>query len=130
MAIVYKYDNENRKISTEASGVISTQDMRNYVSEIIGRTDIMNGFIEVIDIEKVEDFVFRYSDTDILKRLWPQFLKKGCVCSIIYAPTDLGYGLMRMLQTVLLLDDDTETSTFIVIRTKEEILEQIKKFRT
>ena len=130
MAIIYEYDKESGIISTEASGVISTGDMRNYVSEIIGCSDIMSGFIEVVDIEKVEDFVFKYSDTGTLKNLWPQFLEKGCVCSIIHAPADVGYGLMRMLQTVLLVDEDSEFPMFVVTRTREDILEHIKKLRS
>ena len=130
MPIIFEYDNKSKIISTVANGVISARDMHNYTSEIIDRTDIMSGFIEVVDIEKVEDFIFRYSDTHALKILWPQFIEKGGVCSIIYAPTDLGYGIMRMLQSVLLDDDYTEVEKFILTRTREEVLAHIKRVRT
>jgi len=129
VAIVYEYDSESGTVSTEARGVITVMDMRDYVSEIIGRSDIASGFIEVVDVERVEDFVFRYSDTSVLKSLWPRFVEKGCVCSIIYAPTDLGYGLMRMLQAVL-VDVFAEDSKFHVARTREDVLELIGRART
>ena len=130
MAVEYTYDHENGMVKMEARGIISARDMCNYVSEIIGRADVASGFIEVVDLEKVEDFQFMYSDTYALKSLWIQFCEKGCRCSIIYAPTDCGYGLMRMLQAVLSVDEDTENPHFVVVRTREEVLECIKKVRT
>ena len=130
MAIDYAYEPDERIVRTQARGIISAKDMYNYVSEIIGRVDITSGFIEIVDIEKVEDFEFKYSDTDALRSLWPNMVKKGCSCSIIYAPTDLGYGLMRMLQTVLLGGDDTPGQGFEVVRTRKEVLACIKEAGT
>jgi len=130
MAIDYTYESDNRIVRTEARGIISARDICNYVSEIIGRVDIASGFIEIVDIEKVEDFQFKYSDTDALRSLWPKFVKKGCLYSIIHAPTDLSYGLMRMLKTVLLMGDDTQGPGFEVVRTREEVIAGIKKART
>jgi len=130
MTIDYIYEPENKIIRMEARGTISTSDMCNYVSEVIGRVDIPSGFIEIVDVEKVEDFLFKYSETDALKSLWSQFAKKGCVCSIIHAPTDFCFGLMRMLQTVLLMGDDDQGPGFEVVRTREEVVSCIKKART
>ena len=130
MAIDYVYEPAERIIRTEARGIISARDINNYVSEIVGRVDIASGFIEIVNLEEVEDFEFKYSDTDTLKSLWPKFVEKGCLCSIIYAPTDLGYGLMRMLQTVLVGDDDTPGQGFEVVRTRKEVLACIQKAHT
>ena len=130
MPINYTYEPDKGIIRTEARGIISARDMCDYVTDIVGRVGIASGFIEIVYTEKVEDFLFRYSDTDTLRSLWPQFVKKGCVYTIIHAPTDVGYGSMRMLQTVLLADDDTQGPVFEVVRTKEEVHACIRKART
>jgi len=130
MAIDYTYEPDERMIRTEARGIVSAKDMYDYVSEVIGRVDITSGFIEIVDVERVEDFEFKYSDTDALRSLWPKFVEKGCLRSIIYAPTDFGFGLMRMLQTVLLAGDDTPGQGFEVVRTRKEVLASINEART
>ena len=129
MSIDYTYEPDNRIIRTEARGIISATDMVDYVSEIIGRADIESGFIEIVDIENVEDFHFKYSDTEALSSLWPKVAEKGCLCSIIHAPSDLGYGLMRMLQAVLLAGSDTPGQGFEVVRSREEVLACVTRTR-
>jgi hypothetical protein len=104
MPITYKYDNEANIIRTTASGKVKTGDLRDYVTKVLEDTRIKKGFIEIADFESVTDLVVAYSEIN-------QFP----------APSNLSYGIFRMLQTVISLRHKSANDLFIVIRTKEEI---------
>jgi hypothetical protein len=130
MAISYNYDAEHNIVQVKAKGILSVENILNYVTTIIKNKDIKKGFVEIVDLESVEDLIFNYTDTIHFPDLWRKYLEKGSLGSIIYAPTVLSYGIMRMLQTVLLDDEEAEKIPFIVVRTKEEINESLKQIRT
>lgn len=130
MSISYDYDVEKNIIRVKAKGVISTDDILNYVTTIIKNKNIKKGFVEIVDIESVEDFTLRYSDTTIFSDVWIKYMEKGCIGTIIYAPNDLGFGVMRMLQATILRSEEAEKISFNVVRTKEDIYKYLKQIRT
>jgi hypothetical protein len=121
MPIKYKYDPDSKIIHTVASGVIKTKDLTAYMNSVLEDKDIERGFVEIADFESVKDLVVTYSDMSQFPFVWGKYMEKGCKAVLIYAPSNLSYGIFRMLQTVISLRHKSADDLFIVLRTKEEI---------
>jgi len=59
---------------------------------------------------------------------WESYQAKGCKATLIYAPTDISFGTFRMLQTVISLRQEVDEDRFIVVRSKDELQEQLELF--
>jgi hypothetical protein len=121
MPITYKYDIDSNTVHTRASGKVKTADLRDYVTKILEDTRIKKGFIEVADFETVTDLVVAYSEVNQFPFVWGKYMEKGCKAVLIYAPTNLTYGIFRMLQTVINLRHESADDLFMVFRSKEEL---------
>lgn len=127
MPMTYRYDTETRIVHATATGIITTKDMIEYVSGIVEDPAIKSGFIEVADFETVKDFVMTYSELTPFPDLWGKYMQKGCKASLIYAPTDLVYGTLRMAKTFIELENELAEDLFVVYRTKEELENRLKE---
>jgi hypothetical protein len=121
MPIIYKYDEDTNTIRTTASGKVKTGDLRDYVTKVLEDKRIKKGFIEIADFESVTELVIPYSEINQFPFVWGKYMEKGCKAVLIYAPSNLSYGIFRMLQTVISLRHKNADDLFIVIRTKEGI---------
>ena len=126
MPITYKYDIETNTVRTRASGKVKTADLRDYATKILEDTRIKKGFIEVADFETVTDLVVAYREINQFPFVWGKYMEKGCKAVLIYAPSNLSYGIFRMLQTVISLRHKNANELFMVLRTKEEIENKLK----
>ncbi len=127
MPMTYKYDTDTRIIHATATGIITTKDMIEYVSGIVEDPKIESGFIELTDFESVTDFVITYSELTPFPGLWGKYMQKGCRASLLYAPTDLAYGSLRMAKTFIELENALAEDLFVVYRTKEELENKLKE---
>jgi hypothetical protein len=57
-------------------------------------------------------------------------MQKGCRASLIYAPTDLGYGTLRMAKTFITLEHELAEDLFVVYRKKEDLENRLKELLT
>jgi len=130
MPLTYRYNQESRTVETEATGVVTTGDMLTYVKSILADDRVQPGFIEIADFEPVEDLVVKYSEIEPFKALWRSYVQKGCRATIIIAPTDLSFGTLRMLQTVIGLGQKDAVNRFIVIRSRDELESTLQVLRT
>ena len=121
MEFQYDYDSEDNIVRAQVSGTITVSSMQEYIRSIVQDERIRSGFIECINFQNVEDFVFAYKDVSIFSRLWDYYIQKECRATIIAAPTDLAYGCCRMLQKVIELDHEDTAPRFIVVRSQEEL---------
>jgi hypothetical protein len=130
MPLTYRYDQENRTVETEATGVITTGEMLSYVKSVIADDRVEPGFIEIVDFGPVEDMVVKYTEIEPFKALWIEYLQKGCRATILLAPTDMSYGTLRMLQTVIGLSQEEAANRFMIVRSRDELEASLKTLRT
>ena len=127
MPITYDYIAESKQVRAIASGIISVTDILTYLNEVLTDPRIAEGFVEVVNFEAIEDLVLRYAELAPFKQVWSEYQKKGCAAVILYAPTDLSFGSLRMVQAVIQLSDENVADHFVVVRTKEELQSELLK---
>lgn len=127
MPITYEYETAPRIIRAKVTGLLTTDDLLNYLKSITEDTAIKTGFIEFIDFEKVSDLVISYVGSTQFPYMWENYMKKGCKAVLVYAPTDLGYGTVRMLRTVIFSYHEEAEDLLTVSRSKKELENKLKE---
>ena len=121
MAFEYTYDSSNNIIMTQATGVITSSDLKEYVNSIINDKNIKKEFIECVNFENIENLIISYKDTSIFSGLWDEYINNKCKATIVIAPTDIAYGCFRMIQAVIELDHENTTPKFLLVRSNDEL---------
>ena len=129
MAITYAYAQSENLVLTEAKGVISIQEMSIYADNVFKDQNIKTGFIEVVDLSGATDLQVSYISAQQLTKSWDKWQQKSHKGSIIYAPTDLAFGIVRMMQTLIEIEPGSEAIPHIVTRNRDDIPELIRKIR-
>lgn len=129
MAIAYTFDQSENLVFAEAQGAISIQELINYKEIVLNDYNIKNGFIEIVDLSKVTDLEITYSSAEKLTRNWDKWKQKSHIGSIMYAPTDLTYGILRMMQNLINTEPGSEGTPHLVTKNKGDIPKLIKSIR-
>ncbi len=129
MPIEYKYDADTRIVHTRISGTVSAADMLGCVRSVLGDDGIGEGFIESVDSGEVTDLVVAYSQLRPFPAMWKEYMSKGCAGVLIYAPSDVSFGIFRMLRTVISLQHPEAEELFVIVRSREEVLEKLREIR-
>jgi hypothetical protein len=129
MAITYKYDQSRNLLLAEAKGVISVQELLIYFENVSEDLNIKSGFIEVVDLSEVTDLQISYSSAQKMTKGWDKWEHKSHKGSIMYAPTDLSFGILRMMQTLIDMEPGSKEILHLVTRNKDDIPELIRKIR-
>ena len=127
MAFEYTYDSSTNIIMTQATGVITASDLKEYVNSVIDDKNIQKGFIECVNFENIENLIISYTDTSIFSGLWDEYINNECKSTIIVAPTDIAYGCCRMIQAVIELNHENTTPKFLVVRSNDELRSALNK---
>ncbi len=130
MPIDYQYKFDSNTVEMRAVGEITTADIIAYVSEVVADERVQPEFIELIDMDSVKDLIVSYISISPLKDMWTQYLKKGCIATIVYAPSDLSYGTCRMIQAVIGLGIEDTTDLFVIVRSQEEMDAKLASLRS
>ncbi len=121
MPITYQYEIDSKIVRAKATGLVTTKEILDYVTNIIEDTKIEKGFVEIVDFQLVRDLIVTYSELNPFPEIWKKYTEKGCKAVLIYTPTDLSYGTFRMLQTVVAMEHEVAEDLFIVVRSKDEL---------
>ena len=130
MAISYTYDQSENIVLVKAIGVISIQDMFKHAEKVAGDPNINTEFIEVVDLSECTDLQVSYDSSTKLTNSWDKWKNKFHKGSIMYAPTDVSYGVIRMMKTQIEMEPGSEAVAHLVTRTKDEIPELIRTIRS
>ena len=130
MPVSYQYDPESKIVYCKITGVIETNEFLAYLARVIADEQIESGFIEIVDFESAENLVTSYKEFTPLPVIWEEFKRKGCKATLVYAPTDIGYGIARMAQLVVGASQKQGFDNFIIVRSKKELETKIQVFRS
>jgi len=130
MAITYTYDQSENLLLTEAKSDISIQELLIYAKNVSDDQSIKSGFIEIVDLSEVTDLHISYSSARTLTNGWDKWKHKNHKGSIMYAPTDVAFGILRMMQALTEMEPGSEEIPHLVTRNKDDIPELIRKIKT
>jgi hypothetical protein len=101
MPITYTIDPELGLISTEVTGALTTAETLEYFKNLASDPGCPEQAIEIVDFSEVTDFSLQYSQMHtITQEYQPTKATKEIVATIFHCPSDLAYGIGRMLQTL------------------------------
>jgi hypothetical protein len=129
MAITYTYDQSENLVLVKAKGVISIQDIIKYRDKVSEDLNIKAGFIEIIDMSKSTDLQISYISSRVLTKAWGIWKHKSHKGSIMYTPTEMTFGIMRMMKSLIEMEPGSETVPHLITRNKDDIPELIRKIR-
>jgi hypothetical protein len=125
LPISYRYLSETGVVDTTVTGVVQTSDLMEYFNKLLDDPSIKPGFVEIFDMEGIEDFVVHYRETPAFRYIWERYLEKGCRATIVVAPTALAFGTARMVQAVIQPGREGPRGHFSVVRTRTEIQQKL-----
>ena len=102
MPVDYTYDAPRNLVRARVHGVIELSDATRHLEVMLADDSIQSAFVEVADFADVEDFRFLYSQCDVFRAAFKRLREeKGIAGTVAYVPTDLQFGVLRMIGAVL-----------------------------
>ena len=129
MPITYVYDPAENVVLAEAIGTVSVQDLLNYMDAVSNDLNVKKDFIEIVNLSGVTDMDITYENAQELSNSWDDLKNRLHNGSIIYAPTDLTYGTLRMMQGLMKFQPDCEEKLYLVTRSQDTIPKLMEHIR-
>jgi len=120
MPMEYNYDADANIIHAHPYADISLPEVLAYFNDLIHNSAIADRSIEVVHLEKVDNFLFSSEEAyGLPPKLYELFNEKSIQATILVGKQDLHYGIARMLKTMYELQDPNYPS--FVVRNDEEL---------
>lgn len=120
MPVPYTYDRIRNTVDCRPFGAVVISEVAGFFDAVMADAEIVDGWIEVVYIEGVDDFRFSSSEAHTIPEKIRQLRdRKGLRGTVIIADSQLHFGMARMIQTLHELADDNYPTR--VIRSEEEL---------
>lgn len=119
--VAYVYDAKQNLVRARAEGVLRVSELLDYVRQVVEDETIRPGFVEVVDFEPVKDMTITYSEMAPFPQIWKRYLAKGVRATILYAPSDVAFGVCRIFQSVIEPEGDLTRGRFTIARNAGEL---------
>lgn len=126
MPVTYTYDQEKKIIDTNAHDIVTVNEIVEYLNSILSDDEIVYGSIEIFSLENATDLIMSYSEMGVFKDIWAKYKKRIGQAVLIVAPSEVSYGLFRMLSTAVALSDEEASEAFVLVRSRDELSKYIK----
>jgi hypothetical protein len=101
MQIQFRFDPDLKILFAKGSGIISLDDLLEYGKKVLEIPGDLTGAIEYVDFSETKDIAVSYQSAQHMLDVYKQWMSKGIAGSVLYAPTDVCYGMARMIGAVL-----------------------------
>lgn len=119
MAIKYEYSPSSNIVHVCPHGEHSLKDVLNLFKDLINDVEIKHSFINVVDLENVERFLFDSREGEhIAQKSNGLKAKKKIRATVFIGKRDLAFGIARMMQIFHEINDPTYD--VYVARSREE----------
>jgi hypothetical protein len=126
MPIKYECDTVKNIVYAYPSGLVSVSDISEYFDKLGEDPNVGNEFIEVANLEGVEEFKFSYNDALQLPNLFAGLKKKkNHRGTILIGKKDFQFGMARMMS--IISENDL---TIRVVRSKEDAEKEVQSLRS
>jgi len=125
MPIKYKYDRNTNIVYSHPSGLISISDISQYFNKLLEDQNVGNDFIEIVNLDEVNDFQFSYDEALHLPHLITELkINKNYKNVIFIAKNNFHFGMARMMSTTI--EKDFAVS---IVRSQEDAEKEINLIR-
>ena len=125
MPITYKYDKEKNLLKTFVADLFTTKDILEHFKNILADGSILPGYIEIVDLDKAEDFDMKYSDILVIRSMVQEVKSKGHGIVIICAFNKLSQEIADMMS---FLFQRQKLLTISLARTPDELDKYLSLF--
>ena len=129
MPITYSFDQERGLVLTEVTGELSISITEDYFARLQQDKNCPEKAIEIVDFSGVTDFAIQYSEMRKITETY-QITKstRNIRATVFNCPSDLSYGIARMLQTLHEIANVKHAVT--ITRSHEELEKCIEELRS
>lgn len=102
MTIKAEYDPGTNIFSVQASGKLTSTEIRNHLQDMLANTSCLPGFIELVNLDDVEDFALLFSDLDLepINEACEKLLAKGHRAVLVRTYNEKSRRLAEMILPV------------------------------
>jgi len=101
MPIQYHFDPVLKILLAKGSEIISLDDVLQYGRNVLEQPHDLKETIEYIDLSEAKDVAVSYQSAQQMLSIYQQWMERGVIGSVVYAPNDVCYGMARMISVVL-----------------------------
>jgi hypothetical protein len=129
MPITYSFDQSRKLILTRVTGALTIALTEDYFERLQQDSECPEEAIEIVDFSSVSDFAIHYGEmSEITRKYQKAKTTKRILATIFNCPSNLSYGIGRMLQT--LHEIANEKHKVIITRSQGEMDRRIEELRS
>ena len=126
MPVNYEYDPNLNIVQTRPYGELSTLEVGAYFKEVLNNGEVRTEFVEVVNFENVENFLFSSDEASTITRLYKELKdSKKVRATVFICMADMHFGIARMMQ--ILFEINIPEHAVYAVRNEEEADKVIKK---
>ena len=126
MPVTYKYYKDQRIVDTDAHGDVHVSEIVDYLERLLLDDEIIQGSIEIFSLENATDLDVRYDNIQMFKEIWARYKVKVGNTVLVIAPTEIAFGLFRMLGSVVEASDPESYNPFKIMTSRQEVMQYIE----
>ena len=128
MPISYCFDKSTAILQSKFSGIIVFSELVEYLNSVVADQTIGSQFVELVDMQGAVDLQVYFSELHPLGALWQRYIDKGCLATVLVAPTDLSFGIARMIKSVIEDSEAGNRGAFVVVKSMAEAISDANRF--
>lgn len=121
MTVKYEYNEESKLLLVEASGILTSKEIRDYLGELVNENVIKPDTVEIVDLNSAEDFVLTFSDLEDISKTSKSLLENGHKVTLMCAYNKLSSQIVKMMLPLF-----HSISLNVVFCSNEKELEKLK----
>ena len=116
MPVQYTLQFNNSLIETNAHGVVTTAEILAYLESLFLDSRIQFGACELFNVANASDLQMTYSEIEPFNVAWQRYKARIGSTILVFAPSNLSFGLFRMLISSISAVDPEASDAFHIIR--------------
>ncbi|GAA5316313.1 MAG: hypothetical protein AseanaTS_15170 [Candidatus Pelagadaptatus aseana] len=116
MPIAYEYFEDANILELKVTGELKSREIVDYFQLLLDGDFLREGFIEIVDLNGVTDFVLRFTDLEKIQQLTGQFQKAGQKATLMCCYNQRARGVSAMMNPLYL----SAKFTFLICETEAD----------
>lgn len=127
MTFFQDFDPRTRVLHTRFTGKIGIGEVISGFRKAAEMMAAARDFIHVIHLDQVKDISASYEALRPLEEVWKRYADSGPRWTLVYAPSDIGFGTFRMIQSFL--ETREERVDLTLVRTPGELKTRLEELQ-
>lgn len=126
MSANYSYDTQDNIVYSEANGTLQSAEIINHLTALLGNIDIQSNFVEIVCVENMVDFVFCYSDAEIITGILKDLNEKGLKFFVFVASNSDRCNMINVMLSFFQHIRDENIPQAFLVENKTQAMELAK----